>query len=106
METPNQKKFLERKIIEKAMKDESFRSRLKSDPRGAIESEMGIKIPQSLKIEIMEEDRDTVYLILPARPVAVDNHELSEVELEAVAGGWTTSSECGSCNEYCEGGPP
>ena len=97
----NQRQQLEQQLIEKAMKDESFRKLLIEKPKEVIETEFGRKIPESIKINVLEENQETVYLILPYVPVLNFEVELSEAELEAVAGGdiWTIAS-C-SCIENC-----
>ena len=100
----NQRQQFEQRLIEKAMKDESFRKYLIENPDAAIEAETGIKTPETMKIIVLEEDPSTVYLILPQNPVGIDEIELSDVELEAVAGGynlWSNLTDCGSCKEAC-----
>lgn len=83
-----QRKQLEQQIIEKAMKDESFRKQLIEDPKFILEQETGIRIPSSLNITVLEEDPQTFYLILPPKPVLHEDEELTEAELEGVSGGW------------------
>ena len=87
-----QRQQLEQKLIEKAMKDESFRKLLLENPGAAIEAETGVKIPDYILIKILEEDPQNVYLVLPQFPLQNNEMELSEAELESVAGGndiWT-----------------
>ena len=94
----------EQKIIEKAMKDESFRKQLLKNPGVTIEEETGMIIPETIKIKVLEEDPQTVYLVLPQNPTGLDDIELSDAELEAVAGGfniWSQKTECESCGEPC-----
>ena len=84
----NQRQQLELHLIGKAMKDETFRKQLIENPGAAIESETGMKIPDTIKIKVLEEDPKTVYLVLPQVYSQDTEMELSESELEAVAGGY------------------
>ena len=83
----NQRQQLEQQLIEKAMKDESFRKQLMENPVAAIEAEIGLKIPETVKIKVLEEDPKTVYLVLPQLPNQNNEIELSEAELQRIAGG-------------------
>ena len=83
----NQRQQLEQKLIEKAMKDELFRKQLIENPCAAIEAETGMKMPETMKIIVLEEDPQTVYLVLPQGYNQEAEMELSESELEDVAGG-------------------
>jgi len=83
----NQRQQLGQKLIEKAMKDKSFRKQLIENPDAAIEAETGIKIPETVNIKVLEENHQTVYLILPQVPTQESEMELNESELELVAGG-------------------
>jgi len=94
-----QRNELEQKLIEKALKDESFRKHLIDNPKAAIEGEWGIKLPESTIIKVLEEDLQTVYFVLPAQGRMTGNQELSESDLESVAGGtYTTVGAEVSCN--------
>ena len=73
-------KEMQAKIVGKATADADFRTRLLSDPKGAIGQELGVNIPASLSIEVHEESATTAHLILPP------NSRLSESDLQAVAG--------------------
>ena len=87
METPEE---MRAKIVGKAAEDAEFRARLLSDPKGAIEQELGVTIPASLSLKVHEEDSDaTVHLVLPP------GSKLSEGDLQAVAGGWVGLSADG-----------
>lgn len=96
------RKELEQRLIQKAQEDPGFRSSLVSDPRGAIEQEIGSSLPSSPRIQVLEESADSLYLVLPAAgSQAGAGGELSDSELESVAGGWgsggsTTQSSCGN----------
>lgn len=74
-------------LVNRAAADADFRAALKEDPRGTLENEFGISIPEDARISVLEESPDEQYIVLPPRLVG-DNGALSEEELEAVAGGW------------------
>ncbi len=76
---------LEAKLVAHAWQDEAFKQELISNPRAAIERELGQKVSESTNFRVLEEADNTFYLVLPKKP-SMD--ELSEEQLEAVAGGW------------------
>ena len=78
MKTPNE---MRAKIAGKAAEDADFHARLLSDPKGAIEQELGVAIPASLSIEVHEESGATAHLVLPP------HSKLNEGDLQTVAGG-------------------
>lgn len=80
------KKELEEKLITKAWQDSSFKQELLSNPKLALEKE-GISLPASIEIRVVEENANVFYLVIPTQPNSAE--ELSESELEAVAGGWS-----------------
>ena len=83
---------MERRLIDKSTEDEDFRRRLMEDPKGAVEEELGARLPEEVRVAAVEETQDTIYLVLPATPMAgAEGVELSDQELESVAGGdaWT-----------------
>ena len=103
----NQRQKLEQQLIEKAMKNESFRKQLIKNPGAAIEAETGMKIPEMIKIHVLEEDYQSFYIILPAQKRESED-ELTDAELEHVAGGYTGDTTCfdnswNTCNKWiCE----
>ena len=46
----DQRTVLERELIEKALKDESFHKALLANPKSALESESGVTLPNGLQI--------------------------------------------------------
>ena len=84
----SQRGELESSIISKAMKDPGFREKLKSDPRGALEAELGGRLPENINIHINEEDTNNIYITLPRSPGELSG-ELSSEELSGVSGGWS-----------------
>ena len=69
------------KIVGKADADEAFRERLLADPKGAIGDELGVSLPASLVVKVLEETDETRHLVLPP------SSRLSEADLRAVSGG-------------------
>jgi hypothetical protein len=55
-----------RRLIEKSLQDESFRRRLIEDPKGAVEQELGTRLPEEVRVVSVEETQDTIYLVLPS----------------------------------------
>jgi hypothetical protein len=87
---------LERRLIEKSLQDESLRQRLLADPRAALEEELGTRLPENIEVRVVEETADTIYLVLPSASPVGEVGELSDQDLEAVAGG--SSAGAGACS--------
>lgn len=81
MSSPGRK--IEEQIIEKAKNDDSFRKRLLENPKIVFELETGIKLPESLKIIVLQEDSRTVYLVIP--PLHEDAVEDEDVKVKHTA---------------------
>ncbi|MEH2112413.1 NHLP leader peptide family RiPP precursor [Nostoc sp.] len=81
---------LEAQLITQAIQDPAFRQRLLNNPK-AVLVEQGLNVPDNVQINVMQESSTHYYLVLPAleTPDAATT-ELSEAELEAVAGGGGT----------------
>jgi hypothetical protein len=75
----------ESSLIAKAWKDEVFKQELVNNPKAVIEKELEQKLSSSVKIQVLEENSDTLYLVIPQAPQV--SEELSEEALESVAGG-------------------
>ena len=72
-------------IYKKATTDAAYRKRLLQDPYGAIKEVAGKEVPQSFKINVIDGTGYHANIVLPALRKQVD--ELTDTELEAVAGG-------------------
>ena len=63
--------------------------------------ELGTRLPEGVEVRAVEETADTIYLVLPNASAASETAELSDQELEAVAGGYvnprvsTSDEACG-----------
>jgi hypothetical protein len=73
---------MEARLIARAWQDEGFKQSLMSDPKAAIRQEFGIAIPPHVQVQVLEETPERLYLTLPR-----NRTELSDEELDAVAGG-------------------
>ena len=93
---------VERRIIERSLEDESFRQRLLEDPKAAVEEEFGTRLPEGIRVRVVEESAQTIYLVLPSGSPVEGGGELSDQELESVAGGYvnprgsTDDAACGN----------
>ncbi|MGF1473559.1 MAG: NHLP leader peptide family RiPP precursor [Rubrobacteraceae bacterium] len=82
-------------LIQRSVEDEELRQRLLDDPKATVEQELGTPLPEEVEVRTVEETPDTVYLVLPPKAEApYEGSELSDQELESVAGGWDFSSKC------------
>ena len=96
METP---KELRTKVMEKAAGDADFRALLLSDPKEALERELGVAIPESMSIEVHEDDATTAHLVLPP------DSKLNPSDLGTAAGGTFDPSLGGYYSEQRSNGP-
>jgi len=93
-------------LAAKAAKDENFRKELLADPKDVLGKEMAklakergklpddatsVGIPKNLKVVVLEQTEDTMYLIIPPLMASSTSggaaDELSMEQLDAVAGG-------------------
>ena len=88
MAKPRQKsrQELEDTILRKALGDDKFRASLLADPKAIVEQTLseeypGAKLPAGFAVNAIEEAPNTLTLVVPSV------NELSEAQLEEVAGG-------------------
>ncbi len=72
-------------IYQFAENNTDYRRALLADPKKVLEKQMQQNLPESLKVKVVQESADTVYLVAPYVPQQGD--ELSDEDLEKVAGG-------------------
>jgi hypothetical protein len=91
--TPRTRQDIEAHIIAQSWKDEAYKQELLSNPKAAIGRDFGVQLPDEVNVHVMEEDSTNLYFVLPARP-NLSNAELSDEQLETVAGGvtWTITT--------------
>ena len=79
------KRDLEVALVEKCWKDPEFKKQILADPKGMLERFVGKNLPGELKIFVHEENAETLHFSLP--PAPTNATELSDEDLEKVAGG-------------------
>jgi hypothetical protein len=78
---------LEAKIVKRCWEDEEFRKEFTADPAGVLVKYLQIPTADLPKIVVHEETTGSWHIVLPAKPA--NTGELSEADLENVAGGTT-----------------
>ena len=73
---------IEQDLAERAQ-DPDFRERLLADPVSVLSETYGMSIPADIKVTVHEENANNIHFVLPMP----ENSELSDDELDAVAGG-------------------
>jgi hypothetical protein len=73
-----------RAIIARCWEDDEFKKRLMSDPATVLKQN-GVDVANGIQIRVLENTDKVLYLTLPAKP---REEELSDAELEGVAGGF------------------
>jgi hypothetical protein len=95
----NARTEMERRIIQRSIEDDAFRQQLLADPRAAVEQDLGTRLPEEVRVVAVEETADTIYLVLPSASPAGETGELSDQQLESVAGGWDPDTSGYYCPE-------
>ena len=78
------RKQLEAMVAARTMTDAAFRKKFLADPKGTLKETLGVDLGK-IKFVVHEETADTVHVSVP--PFRKAGDELSDDELEAVAGG-------------------
>ena len=109
----NDRSGMEKALISRALKDDAYRQRLSSDPKGVLRDEFGMNLPDDLDMEVVQETPNKVYLVLPAAPSA--GAPLSREEFASASDscdGWSSfvgctfeCTQCGNNDTSCAPGP-
>jgi hypothetical protein len=78
------------KIVARAWTEPDYKARLRADPKSAM-SEMGLAIPDGVKLNVVEDNKDVWHFVLPEAPTV---GTLSDMNVFASSG----SSSCGKCS--------
>jgi hypothetical protein len=88
MESTKENQLFNR-IVKKAWEDENFKNQLIQDPTSAIENLTGEKLnlPEGKEVIVNDQTNNSyIYINIPTKP-NVEDLQLTEEQLEAVAGG-------------------
>ena len=88
---------VERTLVQRSMEDDDFRQRLLDDPKGAVEQELGSRLPEGVEVRAVEESAQIIYLVLPSASPLGQGGELSDQELDEVAGGDESDNPWAGC---------
>ena len=78
-----------KKILAGAWFDDRFKAKLLADPI-VVFKENGIELPEGVEVKVLENTEKVIHLTLPPKP---DASELSDDDLDKVAGGLVDSFE-------------
>lgn len=84
-QTRRTRKEIEASMIGQAWKSDAYKQELLNNPKATVGKEFGMQVPDSVNVQILEETSSSLYFVLPMNPDRTG--ELSETQLEAVAGG-------------------
>lgn len=62
---PTGRAEIERRIVDRAQSDAEFRARLIEDPRGAVGELLGVALPESIEVQVVQERPDLMCVVLP-----------------------------------------
>jgi len=79
------RKDFEAQLVSRAIKDDSFRQQLITDPKAVLQTELGATLPADVEVKVVEEQPNSFFLVLPPKEASAS--ELSDADLEPVSGG-------------------
>jgi len=79
-------------LIAKCWADEGFKAKLLADPAATLKAE-GAEVPEGVEIKAVENTDTVFHLVIPVVPT-----DLSDEDLDSVAGGGLTGGWCHECN--------
>ncbi|MBV8214965.1 MAG: NHLP leader peptide family RiPP precursor [Verrucomicrobia bacterium] len=84
------RKDIKEALVRAALKDEAFRESLLANAKFAVERALGTTLPDRLKVVLLQETDDLMYIVLP-KDFPDDTADLSDAELETIAGGFLSA---------------
>jgi hypothetical protein len=81
------------RIVARAWTDAAYKQRLLADTSAVLREE-GVEVPPAVQVKVVEDSNTLVHFTLPPKP---GDQELSEEQLDKVAGGFTFGCRCTWC---------
>ena len=78
---PTRRDEIEGRVVRRAWADPAYRDRLRHDPRGALEEELGVSLPSRLQVTVVEEQPDHLCIVIP-----VDLSPINQRDSQAITG--------------------
>ena len=91
-QNPQQQEAMKRwgQVMARAWSDEAYKQRLLGEP-AAVLAEAGLRMRPTLTVQVHEATPTQIHLILPPPPAGREGDQLSDADLDRVAGGgWET----------------
>jgi hypothetical protein len=74
-------------VVHKALQDSAFRAQLLANPKAAVEKALNAPLPAGITLKVIEAGKTDFTVVLPYQAKTSANGELSDADLESVAGG-------------------
>jgi hypothetical protein len=74
-------------LVRKAIEDSGFRAQLVADPKAAVEKVLNTQLPAGISLKVVEASANEFTIVLPYEAKTSADGELSDADLESVAGG-------------------
>ncbi|HEV2343862.1 MAG TPA: NHLP leader peptide family RiPP precursor [Actinocrinis sp.] len=88
----DQREDLQTRVVARAARDSEFKALLLSDPHKAIGQELGIAVPSSVHIKVVEDTQETAHLVLPS-----NGHAPSKKDTHTMGVTWSAQSNGCQC---------
>lgn len=75
---------LKNQIIERAWADDYFKHQLLTDPKAAIRDAFGVDVPDHIEIEVLEENSEKYYLVLPQKSISIAQYYNTRLTLDLI----------------------
>lgn len=108
----DQRRVLEKEIIERALKSNDFRKSLLANPKSTLESEYGVVLPEDIHISVHQEKPNHLHIVLPTAGSGSDTLTVPDLTAESSWHKWghaaSCAAECTQCSNNetsCQPGP-